>query len=197
MKICVKCKNDLPLDCFYVDKKGGKYGVRSVCKICFNDASYRYRKSISGLITQMYAQQRRNSYLRNHPYPNYTKSQLTEWLMGNPKFLHLYNNWVHSKYDRLFAPSCDRIDSLKHYTLDNLQLGTFAENHINENADIKNGLIGRASPVVGINKDTNQKFQFISAKAAERKLNVFASHISDCCLGKRKSAGNYIWRFGK
>jgi len=197
MKVCKKCKQDLSLDRFYIDNGGGKYGVRSVCIKCFNNASYNYRKSIPGLVTQIYARQRRNSLLRNHPYPDYNKSQLMDWITNNPIFINLYNNWVSSGYDRLLVPSCDRIDSRGHYTLDNLQLGTFAENHKNENMEIMNGLIGRSIAVIGTSKDTGQKILFVSAKDAERRIGAFSTHISACCRGKRNSAGNFTWRFAE
>lgn len=29
----------------------------------------------------------------------------------------------------------------------------------------------------------------------QRQLEINASHISECCKGKRKSAGGYIWKY--
>ena len=30
---------------------------------------------------------------------------------------------------------------------------------------------------------------------ASKELSIFSQNISECCLGKRKSAGGYIWKF--
>lgn len=193
-KKCSKCKGIFPLDRFYNCKIGGKYKVRSLCKDCFNQKANNYRRSKDGRITQIYGSQRANSRLRGHPYPNYSKDQLAEWIYLNPLFDSLYDNWVNSGFNRLLSPSCDRKSSLKPYTLDNLTLGTFAENHKNENYEIKNGIIGRAIPIIGMNIKTNESVSFISASEAQRQLNIAKTHISACCVGARKSAGGYKWK---
>lgn len=36
---------------------------------------------------------------------------------------------------------------------------------------------------------------YISQCEAERKTGINQAHISECCLGKRKTAGGYVWRF--
>lgn len=38
---------------------------------------------------------------------------------------------------------------------------------------------------------------FGSIKEAQMYLHKNISHISDCCKGKRKTAGNYIWKYAK
>ena len=45
--------------------------------------------------------------------------------------------------------------------------------------------------------DINNKIinRFSSASEAERYLNGKGSHISCCCLGKRKTAYSYKWRY--
>ena len=30
---------------------------------------------------------------------------------------------------------------------------------------------------------------------ASREMSILAQNISECCLGKRKSAGGYVWKF--
>lgn len=37
--------------------------------------------------------------------------------------------------------------------------------------------------------------EYESAAEAERETNVCNSHITECCKGKRKSAGGFIWRY--
>jgi hypothetical protein len=194
-KICSKCEKKLFLSSFYTDKKGGKYGVRSLCKICLNQINKDYRKSKDGVITQIYHQQRQNSVIRNHPIPSYSKQELYDWLISNPQFHILFDNWIKSGYKKEFAPSCDRVSSLRPYSFDNLQLDTFAQNLKNENYEMMQGIIGRAIPVIGTSIKTGASLSFISASQAQRKLGFHKSHISACCLGKRKSTGRYTWRY--
>jgi hypothetical protein len=191
-KICNVCGNELPLSSFYKDKKGGKFGVRSLCIACFNKKSTYYRKTKEGLITQMYHAQKQNSILRGHELPDYSKE---EWLLSNPEFHKYYDNWVDSGYNKWMSPSCDRKSSLKPYSFSNLQLGTLADNLKNENIEMRAGLIGGCIPVIGINKKTGLSMRFVSTKDAGRKTGAHFSHVSACCLGKRKSAGGYTWRY--
>lgn len=194
-KICKVCGKSLPLTSFYEDKRGGKYCVRSLCKECLNQKYTDYRKSKDGVITQIYHQQKQSSAIRGHSAPDYIKQELYEWLMSNPNFSILHDNWVKSGYKKEFAPSCDRISSLKPYSFSNLQLDTFAQNLKNENLEMMQGIIGRAIPVIGTCIKTGASLSFVSASEAQRKLGFYKSHISACCLGKRKSTKGYRWRY--
>ena len=46
-----------------------------------------------------------------------------------------------------------------------------------------------------INKTTNEIY--ISVKEASERTGVNPSSISNCCRGKSKSAGGYVWEFKK
>lgn len=193
-KICKSCRKELPISDFYYSRDE-KHGVRGLCKICFNQKYRDYRKSKDGVITQIYHQQKQSSVLRGHPLQTYSKQELYNWLVSNPKFHILFDNWVKSGYKKEFAPSCDRKSSLKPYSFDNLQLGTFAQNLKNENLEMMQGIIGRAIPVIGIFRKTGRTVSFISASDAQRKIGVHKNDISQCCREERKSAGGYIWRY--
>lgn len=43
--------------------------------------------------------------------------------------------------------------------------------------------------------DGDKEFEYPSAKQAERELKINNSNIIACCLGKRKTAGGYRWRY--
>lgn len=45
--------------------------------------------------------------------------------------------------------------------------------------------------------DKNNNFikKYNSAEEVFRKLNISSSHIGECCKGKRKTAGGYIWKY--
>ena len=53
----------------------------------------------------------------------------------------------------------------------------------------------KQKPVVQYDKNHTKISEYISAVEAENKTGIGRSHISQCCNGKRKSAGGYIWRF--
>lgn len=60
---------------------------------------------------------------------------------------------------------------------------------------IEKQINGKCSkPVLQINKNTNEVIaEFPSIKEVERQLGI--SHISECCLGKRNTAGGYKWKY--
>ena len=39
--------------------------------------------------------------------------------------------------------------------------------------------------------------EYVSLKEAEQKTKVHSQHISNCCKGKRKSAGGFIWKYAE
>jgi hypothetical protein len=139
--------------------------------------------------------QKITSKKRGHVAPAYTRNELHKWLMANPIFHDLYEGWVNSGYKKEFAPSCDRKSSLLPYTFSNIQLVPFAQNLKNENEEMMKGIIGRAIPVMGINRTSGRIVTFVSGSEAQRKMGIHKNHISACCLGQRKSAGNYTWRY--
>ena len=53
----------------------------------------------------------------------------------------------------------------------------------------------KQKPVVQYSKSGEKIKEYISAVEAEDKTGIGRSHISQCCNGKRKSTGGYIWRF--
>lgn len=56
------------------------------------------------------------------------KQAFYDWAEQNPEFLSLYKAWVDSGYDRKMAPSVDRVDPRKGYTVDNMEWVTHSEN---------------------------------------------------------------------
>lgn len=50
--------------------------------------------------------------------------------------------------------------------------------------------------VIQIDKHTNKTIEkFSNAKEVERKLKISSGNISQCCNGKRKSSGGFIWKY--
>lgn len=53
----------------------------------------------------------------------------------------------------------------------------------------------RSKQVNQLNKQGNLLATFPSGQEAERQTGIHRGHISECCLGKRKLAGGFIWRY--
>lgn len=58
-------------------------------------------------------------------------------------------------------------------------------------------ICNKANEKMVLQYDKNSKFikEWNSIKEAGNSLNIQRSHISECCNNKRKTAGNYIWKF--
>lgn len=56
-------------------------------------------------------------------------------------------------------------------------------------------IIAVSKPVLQLDLNDNIINRFSSASEAERHLNGKGSHISCCCLGKRKTAYGYRWKY--
>lgn len=54
---------------------------------------------------------------------------------------------------------------------------------------------GRKKPIVQLTKDGEYITEFPSGLDAEIETGINRGHISDCCKGKRKTTGGYMWRF--
>jgi hypothetical protein len=72
------------------------------------------------------------------------------------------------------------------------------------NQKISKKLLGRkndwvkeslSKPILQLDKQNNLIREWINASVAAKSLNKQSSALSECCLGKRKSAYGYIWKF--
>ncbi len=81
------------------------------------------------LIGRIYSNQIHNSKQREHNKPNYTKEELTTWLLNQDTFHELFTKWKQSNYAKDLTPSCDRLHDDKCYSLNNLQVTTWLFNH--------------------------------------------------------------------
>ena len=143
-------------------------------------------KSKRNKIRSIYRSQKFHSKKRGHSAPNYTKDDLIKWCLSQPLFRKLYREWRRNNYNRWFAPSCDRINDSKPYTLDNLQLMTWKEN----------SLKAVSKEVCQYSKEGDLLETYSSTREAQKQTGVHHQNISTCCRGKRlKSAGGYKWQY--
>lgn len=185
MRKCKTCRLIIPLKKF----NGGKVHCRHCQAIS--------RKSKVNKIKTIYDNQVVHSKTRGDSPPNYTKQELIEWCLRQPIYRRLHAVWKLSGHNTLLAPSCDRIDDYKPYTLGNIQLMTWGENASKYKQDAKNGVnTKQCDAVLQLHKHTGKVIQrFHSQGEAARKTGAQQSCICGCCIGDRITAGGYKWRY--
>lgn len=195
IKKCSSCGEEKGFDA-YSKQKAGKFGLKSVCRDCSKIKKDVYNHTRIGIISSIYGDQRKSSRIRGHAMPDYSNSDLRAWAMSQINFDALYLNWVNSGYDKLKKPSCDRLDDYKHYSLDNLRIVTWGENERKGNSDRKRGINNKISKAV-IKMDKFGAFieKYPSISFADRENGVDFRNISMCCLGHRKHAGGFQWKY--
>jgi len=151
-----------------------------------------------GKMHYMYASQRGSSKKRGMIMPNYTKAEFMEWLEIQPFFDILFDRWTESNYNRMEAPSADRLDDSKPYTISNLKLMSFRENNAKSHEDRKSGkLITSQNRIVEqLSRAGDVINKFYSINEAGRSIGAKSfSKITEVCKGKRKTAYNFKWRY--
>ncbi|AGO47304.1 hypothetical protein Phi19:1_gp014 [Cellulophaga phage phi19:1] len=100
-----------------------------------NKNTKKYEKTKKGFLVRCY----RNMLSRvtgvtknkNHLYLGkeiLDKNVFYSYSMSDESFNNLFELWEKTNYERVSTPSIDRIDSLKGYSIDNIQWITFSEN---------------------------------------------------------------------
>lgn len=190
-KICSCCLKNKKLKKFYAKSKAAD-SLMSRCKKCCAKRSINYSRSISGLITKIYSNQRNSSKQRNHTAPTYTKVELTVWLHDQDEFFPLYDAWVNSKFNKELIPSIDRLDDDYGYSFGNIQLITWGENR-----DKGTASTAKINQKVILQYDKQGVFlaEYPSIMQASKVTNTSMPGISKACLGVQNTAGNFIWIF--
>lgn len=158
-----------------------------------------YRRTLPGLLSLIYANQRSTSKTANRPPPVYSKEELKEWLVSQPNFQELWNAWVASGYNKYLSPSVDRIDNKISYTLDNIQLVSWRQNLANQKTHQKEAihLHPASKSITQMDLDGNDLRTFGSVRIAARHLNKekSPSNFTAVCEGKLKTAYGFRWRW--
>jgi hypothetical protein len=100
-----------------------------------NAYTKKYEKTPSGFLMRVYRNMKsRITGVQKHKSHLYlgkellSKEEFYEWAASSPMFLVLYQQYVNSGFDRKQAPTVDRKDSSKGYSLDNMEWVTHSVN---------------------------------------------------------------------
>lgn len=144
----------------------------------------------------MYTSQMESSAKRGHANPTYSRKWFKSWLFSNPEFHRLYDIWVLNRYEKSLIPSVDRLDDYLGYTEYNIRLTTWGENNKKGNYDRRNGINNKVNnAVMQFTKELEFVTEHHSVREAERVTGISNANICKVCVGKRKSAGGYIWKY--
>jgi hypothetical protein len=154
----------------------------------FNIESKWYRRTKELIIRNIYYSQIKSSKSRNHPLPNYTVTDFIFWFHMQPNNDELVVNYIKSLFKKTLAPSGDRLDSSKSYTLDNLRLVTWQENMDANIKDMKKA-------VMEYDMDLNFIKRHTSISEAERLYDIPNAMISRSCVGHNAYSKERIWLF--
>ncbi len=169
-----------------------KDGLNPLCVKCSKEP----RKTKVNKIKQIFYTQNRTSKKRGYCAPAYTKEELIVWCMGQSIYHKLHKAWRKDGYKTELAPSCDRIDDYKPYTLDNIQLMTWEENNNKYRKDKRAGRNNKHNKRVHrYNKSMTKKKTYHSISEASRDTKIATSNICKCCKGEYQTAGGYVWRY--
>lgn len=151
--------------------------------------SIKYKETPKGVLNTIYRNQK-NKEKRKGIKVEYTYKEFKEKYLKDSIFIKLYNNWISNNCESRYKPSFDRIDHLKNYSFDNLQIITWEENNKK----------GRQEVMKAVNKyDLNNNFlkSYKSIVEASEDIGIYKSNISSCCKGKTKTCGGFIWKYAK
>jgi hypothetical protein len=192
---CTKCKKEKETSFFSPDLRNPTL-LQSHCNPCRYLKDKIYKRTKTGLVSRIYGSQVRSSKDRGHDKPKYSKKDFSEWLLNNPCFENIYQNWVLSDYDTYLRPSVDRLDDYKGYSFDNIRLVTWIENKTKSHKDMYNGINKKQlKPVLQYSKDGVFIKEYYSMKHASRETNTNFCNMSQVCLGHKRSAGGFIWKY--
>ncbi len=131
-------------------------------------------------------------------------NEFLNWIMNGNNYESIYINYINSKKSRSLAPSIDRLDDYKTYSLDNIRLTIWKENKDKYNSD---RLIGKntkqSKPITSID-EKGEKTYYHSTHFASQKTGISRSSIcrsartnSISILNNKKlsRSGKYIWIF--
>ena len=181
-KKCTKCN---------IEKYIHNFGIRgnrknSLCKKCNTLKTKEYYKKYPWKRTLNNIKQRCNNP-KNPFYKNYGGREIKCLITVD----ELKRLWFRDKAWLLRQASIDRKDNDGNYTFENCQ---FIEQSINTT---ERNIRASSKNILQYDLQGNFIKEWKSAACIYRILGFVNSNISAVCLGKRKTANKYIWKFKK
>lgn len=196
-KPCKRCGVVKPLDAFSA-APSNKDGHINTCKPCVVVRNREYWRTAVGRISNIYASQGSSSKERQHPPPTYSRQELTAWAIQNG-LDNLMVPWVASGYKQKLAPSVDRLDPNKGYSLGNIRLVTWAENNSKAYGDRKSCLhvTTQCRKIRQLTLDGVLVREFASISAAARETKLCRTAINYVCKGTYVAPhlGGFLWEY--
>jgi hypothetical protein len=195
MKLCSDCK-EIKAFSEFSKNRSRPDGYKSVCKECSKIRERIYKRSVVGVIRDIYYVQTRNSKKRNHEPPKYSRIQLHEYLIESTVFIELFNAWKKSGYLKDLKPSIDRIDNLGGYNFSNIQVITWQQNNLKNYSDRKSGRDPRnMRAVLQLSGKGVVLKAFHSISEAARSTGTNGPDIQKVLKDKINKTGGYRWKY--
>ena len=182
-KICTQCKIKKSVKFFRINKQR-KNKLHSWCIECQRNRIKNYYKKYPWKRTLLEIKQR--CLNKNNPFYKWYGGRGIKCLITKEELKIL---WFRDKAWLLEKASIDRKNNDGNYTFKNCRFIELSKNTTERN-------IRNDSKIV-FQFNLNNKFikKWKSLNEIKRQLKFYISNISQVCLGKRKTAHNFIWKF--
>lgn len=195
--LCYVCKNGkTAIEMRFSKNSKGEKICKNLCIACDNKRRKDFTRTINGLVCQMYRCNIKNSQRRGHIPPKYSKKELFEWVINQPHFVALYENWKESGYKKDLIPSIDRLDDFKGYSFDNIRLVTWKDNRMKSACQWKNGIgifEDFCNAVVQISMDGAYIHEYTSCHQAAQAIGTSNANIGGAAMGRQATAAGFQW----
>ena len=181
----------------------------TLCRSCVNRARTKHPQvagktyhTIGGRVSGMYSTQINRSKKYGWNLPTYTRDELLDWVVNQPNYEQLFNDWKDSGFSQDRSLSIDRLDDYKPYSFDNIRLVDWETNNKKgSESQITGDNTKNCRAVRQLTMDGIPIQDFHSVKAAARTLGISATGIHEAAQGFRYnkspaySAGGYKWEY--
>lgn len=189
-----------------------KHREHIYCRSCTNRVRAKYPQladkayhTIGGRISGIYSSQVKRSQKYGWDLPSYTREELLDWVVKQPNYQELMNEWQLSNYSRDKSPSIDRLDDYKPYSFSNIRLVSWDVNNQRGRDDKVNGINSKTlTAVKQYDLDGNLINEYHSIMQAQRKTGIHNTNIYNAARGFRLvnnqqkrvlTAGGFKWEF--
>jgi hypothetical protein len=191
-KTCNTCSTSKPVDEFPHDKRKTQ-GCASKCKSCTSLYRKQWFTTPKGWASAVYTNQINNSKRRGHSLPTYTTGELLLWAESN-NLVSLMNAWALSHYSLEKRPSVDRLNENLGYSLSNIRLVTWQENHERNSFEVFHGKpTPRTRRCRQLTLDGQVVAEYFNVSEAARQNGLRRSAISNVCNGRKHKTGGFQW----